>query len=97
MQNAVSLGVYTHDSSVLSDAMERALSVITFSDGPGQDGIHRDGSFLQHNGLIYQGNVGGLFVLPIARADPLDAPGSTAKTRSVALAAWSQPSEPSTD
>lgn len=29
-----------------------------FDDEPRQDGIHRDGSFLQHNGILYNGNYG---------------------------------------
>lgn len=29
-----------------------------FVDTPGDDGIHRDGSFLQHDGLLYNGNYG---------------------------------------
>jgi hypothetical protein len=29
-----------------------------FTDTPTADGIHRDGSFLQHNGILYTGNYG---------------------------------------
>ena len=29
-----------------------------YSDDPKEDGIHRDGSFLQHKGILYNGNYG---------------------------------------
>lgn len=32
--------------------MNRAMAVVTFSDAAAQDGIHRDGSYLQHDGIL---------------------------------------------
>ncbi|KAF3070004.1 Chondroitinase-AC [Trichoderma lentiforme] len=58
MQNSVTLALFTDNSTILSDAMIRAMSVMTFVDTPGDDGIHRDGTFLQHDGLLYNGNYG---------------------------------------
>ncbi|KAL6863621.1 polysaccharide lyase family 8 protein [Trichoderma novae-zelandiae] len=58
MQNSVSLALFTDNSTILADSMTRALSVMTFVDTAGDDGIHRDGTFLQHDGLLYNGNYG---------------------------------------
>lgn len=32
--------------------------MLQYSDKPKEDGIHRDGSFLQHDGILYSGNYG---------------------------------------
>jgi hypothetical protein len=37
---------------LLEDALSRAMGVVTFSDGVKEDGIHRDGSYLQHDGIL---------------------------------------------
>ncbi|OAA69683.1 polysaccharide lyase family 8 protein [Cordyceps fumosorosea ARSEF 2679] len=58
LQSAVSLGLFTSNATIVESAMDRAFSVMTFSDSAGQDGIHRDGSFLQHDGILYNGNYG---------------------------------------
>ncbi|KAJ4144516.1 hypothetical protein LMH87_003397 [Akanthomyces muscarius] len=58
LQSAVSLGLFTENITIVENAMKRAFSVMTFSDEAMQDGIHRDGSFLQHNGILYNGNYG---------------------------------------
>ncbi|KAH6609841.1 polysaccharide lyase family 8 [Trichoderma cornu-damae] len=58
MQNSVTLALFTDNRTILADSMSRAMSVMTFVDTAGVDGIHRDGSFLQHNGLLYNGNYG---------------------------------------
>ncbi|KAL7936407.1 polysaccharide lyase family 8 protein [Trichoderma chlorosporum] len=58
MQNSVTLALFTDNSTILSDSMTRAMSVMTFTDTAGEDGIHRDGTFLQHDGLLYNGNYG---------------------------------------
>lgn len=31
---------------------------LQFTDEAGSDGIHRDGTFLQHKGILYNGNYG---------------------------------------
>ncbi|OAQ96867.1 hypothetical protein LLEC1_07262 [Akanthomyces lecanii] len=58
LQSSVTLGLFTDNATVVEDAMKRAFRVMTFSDGAMQDGIHRDGSFLQHTGILYNGNYG---------------------------------------
>ncbi|PTB73729.1 polysaccharide lyase family 8 protein [Trichoderma longibrachiatum ATCC 18648] len=58
MQNSVTLALFTDNSTILADSMTRAMSVMTFEDTAGADGIHRDGTFLQHDGLLYNGNYG---------------------------------------
>ncbi|KND87076.1 Chondroitinase-AC [Tolypocladium ophioglossoides CBS 100239] len=58
MQNSVSLALYVNNATILQDAYSRAMKVMTFTDKPIQDGIHRDGTFLQHTGILYNGNYG---------------------------------------
>ncbi|KAK2606010.1 hypothetical protein QQS21_003527 [Conoideocrella luteorostrata] len=58
MQNSASLALYTNNAAMLQDVFTRAMSVITFADKPMEDGIHRDGTFLQHAGILYNGNYG---------------------------------------
>lgn len=52
MQNYVSLALYTSDDDLLRDVLARGMETVTFADQAQEDGIHRDGSFLQHNGLL---------------------------------------------
>ncbi|XWW94859.1 hypothetical protein V2A60_002808 [Cordyceps javanica] len=58
LQSAVSLGLFTSNATIVESAIQRAFGVMTFTDGAMQDGIHRDGSFLQHDGILYNGNYG---------------------------------------
>lgn len=58
MELSVSLALYSNDTTMLADAMTRAMSANLFADTKGEDGIHRDGSFLQHTGILYNGNYG---------------------------------------
>ncbi|KAM3453406.1 hypothetical protein MY3296_003814 [Beauveria thailandica] len=58
LQSAVSLGLFTNNVTIVESALKRTFSVMTFSDEAMQDGIHRDGSFLQHDGILYNGNYG---------------------------------------
>ncbi|ATY64353.1 polysaccharide lyase family 8 [Cordyceps militaris] len=75
LQSAVSLGLFTHNVTIVESAMKRAFSGMTvrmnpldpghdsdsraqFSNLAMQDGIHKDGSFLQHDGILYNGNYG---------------------------------------
>lgn len=58
MQNSVSMGLYTNNQSVLEDSFQRAMGVVTLESVPQADGIHADGSFLQHDGILYNGNYG---------------------------------------
>ncbi|KJZ78676.1 hypothetical protein HIM_02067 [Hirsutella minnesotensis 3608] len=58
MQNSICLALYTNNATLLRDAFSRAMRTMTFSDRTMEDGIHRDGSFLQHSGLLYNGNYG---------------------------------------
>ncbi|OAQ70801.1 polysaccharide lyase family 8 protein [Pochonia chlamydosporia 170] len=58
MQNSASLALYTNNATMLKDAYTRAMSVMTYADATMADGIHRDGTFLQHAGILYNGNYG---------------------------------------
>ncbi|WVQ80630.1 hypothetical protein IAT38_002735 [Cryptococcus sp. DSM 104549] len=58
MQNSVSMALYNDNATILEDALSRAMSVVVFSEDTTEDGIHRDGSFLQHSGILYSGNYG---------------------------------------
>ncbi|EFY99471.2 glycosaminoglycan (GAG) polysaccharide lyase [Metarhizium robertsii] len=58
MQNSASLALYSNNATMLQDAYARAMSVMTYADKTMEDGIHRDGTFLQHNGILYNGNYG---------------------------------------
>ncbi|ORX36761.1 chondroitin AC/alginate lyase [Kockovaella imperatae] len=58
MQNSVSLGLYSNNASIIDDAFNRAFGSVTFSNAQAEDGIHQDGSFLQHKGILYNGNYG---------------------------------------
>lgn len=76
MQNVVSLALYTSDNALLADAYERAMQVVVFSDGVQEDGIHRDGSFLQHSGLLYNGNYGKDLLLYVSQSRQQVVPSS---------------------
>lgn len=58
MQNSLSMALYTNNATIVSDTLTRAMGAVLFADQPVEDGIHRDGSFLQHAGIIYNGNYG---------------------------------------
>lgn len=58
MQNSLSMGLYANNATIVSDTLTRAMGAVLFSDQPVEDGIHRDGSFLQHAGIMYNGNYG---------------------------------------
>ncbi|OAQ80852.1 polysaccharide lyase family 8 [Purpureocillium lilacinum] len=58
MQNSVNLALYTNNATMLADAYSRTMKTMTFADTPKQDGTHRDGTFLQHVGILYNGNYG---------------------------------------
>jgi hypothetical protein len=70
MQNFVSLALYTSDDALLTDAYKRAMEVVVFSDEVQEDGIHRDGSFLQHSGILYNGNYGKDLLLYVSHSHP---------------------------
>lgn len=52
MQNFITLALYTADEDLLTYALEEAMSAVKFADIVRRDGIHRDGSFLQHTGML---------------------------------------------
>ncbi|KAJ6440589.1 polysaccharide lyase family 8 [Purpureocillium lavendulum] len=58
MQNSVNLALYTNNATMLADAYARTMKTMTFADTAKQDGTHRDGTFLQHTGILYNGNYG---------------------------------------
>ncbi|KAJ2965504.1 hypothetical protein NQ176_g10584 [Zarea fungicola] len=58
LQSAVSLGLFTDNATIVESATSTAFAIMVFTDGAGLDGIHRDGSFLQHDGIVYNGNYG---------------------------------------
>ncbi|KAG9240025.1 polysaccharide lyase family 8 protein [Calycina marina] len=62
MQNSISLALFLENSTILEDAYTRIMALMTFSDEEMEDGIHRDGSFLQHDGILYNSNYGKDFL-----------------------------------
>ncbi|WVQ70638.1 hypothetical protein IAR50_000158 [Cryptococcus sp. DSM 104548] len=58
MLNSMTWALYSGNETVLRDAMKRSMGAVVFSDNTTEDGIHRDGSFLQHEGVLYNGNYG---------------------------------------
>lgn len=70
MQNSVNLALYTNNATMLADAYSRTMKTMTFADTPKQDGTHRDGTFLQHVGILYNGNYGKDFVSHQAPQSP---------------------------
>ncbi|CEJ80059.1 hypothetical protein VHEMI00264 [[Torrubiella] hemipterigena] len=58
MQNSVSLGLFMDNATIVQDSLTRAMNIMTYTDEPALDGIHRDGTFLQHDGVLYNGNYG---------------------------------------
>lgn len=57
----VSLGLLQNNATIVGDAFDHANSVITVTPGA-QDGIKSDGSFFQHDGILYTGNYGKDFI-----------------------------------
>ena len=54
----VDLGLLTMNTSLISDAYDRVHNEVTVQSAVMADGIRLDGSFGQHQGLIYNGNYG---------------------------------------
>ncbi|KAH8102634.1 polysaccharide lyase family 8 protein [Cristinia sonorae] len=51
-------GLFTSNSSLVSDAFTRIHNEVVLQRSPTTDGIQEDGSFAQHGGIIYNGNYG---------------------------------------
>ncbi|KLT39175.1 polysaccharide lyase family 8 protein [Cutaneotrichosporon oleaginosum] len=58
MQNSISMALFANNVTIVEEAFSRAMGSYLFADAPAQDGTHRDGSFLQHDGILYNGNYG---------------------------------------
>ncbi|TYJ53350.1 hypothetical protein B9479_006010 [Cryptococcus floricola] len=58
MLNSMTWALYSGNETILRDAMTQSMGAVVFSDNTTEDGIHRDGSFLQHEGVLYNGNYG---------------------------------------
>jgi hypothetical protein len=56
--NGISLGLLNDDASTLKTALEHFYGGVVISPTVAGDGIQSDGSFMQHNGLLYNGNYG---------------------------------------
>ncbi|KAL7315932.1 hypothetical protein PS15m_005092 [Mucor circinelloides] len=54
----ITLGLQNKDASILKDALEDFYRGVEISDKVAGDGIQSDGSFMQHAGLLYNGNYG---------------------------------------
>ncbi|KAJ8522568.1 hypothetical protein ONZ45_g912 [Pleurotus djamor] len=52
----------TKDASLLTDAYQRVHKELVIQTEVGADGIFADGSFMQHDGILYNGNYGKDFV-----------------------------------
>lgn len=58
----IALGLFTENADTVQDALEHfygAVSIVSKATG---DGIQPDGSFMQHAGLLYNGNYGKDFI-----------------------------------
>nr|7R2X_A Chain A, Mannuronic acid specific lyase [Paradendryphiella salina]7R2X_B Chain B, Mannuronic acid specific lyase [Paradendryphiella salina] len=62
MLNSVSLALFVNNLTILEDAYTRVMTLMNFADEEMEDGIHRDGSFLQHDGILYNSNYGKDFL-----------------------------------
>lgn len=54
----VDLGLLTNNASLIADAFGRIHGEVVEQQAVKADGIRPDGSFGQHEGLIYNGNYG---------------------------------------
>lgn len=54
----VDLGLLTNNASLIVDAFDRIHGEVVEQQAVKADGIRPDGSFGQHEGLIYNGNYG---------------------------------------
>ncbi|KAF1802642.1 polysaccharide lyase family 8 protein [Mucor lusitanicus] len=54
----ITLGLLNKDANTLKDALEDFYRGVEISDKVAGDGIQSDGSFMQHAGLLYNGNYG---------------------------------------
>lgn len=54
----ITLGLQNKDAGILKDALEDFYRGVEISDKVAGDGIQSDGSFMQHAGLLYNGNYG---------------------------------------
>lgn len=54
----ISLGLLNKNLDILTNALRLFYSGVKISDIVAKDGIQSDGSFMQHNGLLYNGNYG---------------------------------------
>lgn len=58
----ISLSLFRNDSALLKNALTKFYDGVFINSGTLQDGIQSDGSFMQHGGLLYNGNYGKDFI-----------------------------------
>lgn len=54
----IDLGLLTYNTTMVSQAYGRAHDEVVVQNGTYADGIRADGSFGQHQGILYNGNYG---------------------------------------
>ncbi|KAI7894164.1 galactose mutarotase-like domain-containing protein [Mucor mucedo] len=58
----ISLSLFKNDSSLLRNALTKFYNGVFINSNTFNDGIQSDGSFMQHGGLLYNGNYGKDFI-----------------------------------
>ncbi|RCH81319.1 hypothetical protein CU098_003345, partial [Rhizopus stolonifer] len=58
----ITLGIFDEDASTTKSGLEKFYGGVVISPTVAGDGIQSDGSFMQHNGLLYNGNYGKDFI-----------------------------------
>lgn len=58
----ISLGLLNDDPALVKDALEHFYGGVVVETSPSGDGIQADGSFMQHAGLLYNGNYGNVYM-----------------------------------
>lgn len=58
----ISLSLLNKDADLLKDALEHFYKGVVVESKPSGDGIQADGSFMQHGGLLYNGNYGNVYM-----------------------------------
>ncbi|OBZ87324.1 Chondroitinase-AC [Choanephora cucurbitarum] len=58
----ITLGIFNQDANLTKSGLEKFYGGVVISPTVAGDGIQSDGSFMQHNGLLYNGNYGKDFI-----------------------------------
>ncbi|KAI8378966.1 galactose mutarotase-like domain-containing protein [Blakeslea trispora] len=58
----ITLGIFSQDANLTKSGLEKFYEGVVINPTVADDGIQSDGSFMQHNGLLYNGNYGKDFI-----------------------------------